>query len=332
MNRKILIFYIKLLIISLSAGVVIHRIKLFYEQSDAYSLFFHVSDHFLLLVIVFLLMAVNWFLEAVKWRVLVTDIQPMKIEESWRSVLTGLTVGLLTPRRLGEVGGRILYLGKKNRVTGMLSFGVGSMVQTAITLGMGLIAFGFSLAGIPSDLMKNTHLLVFLSALFFLLILWTIFNLPAVYRWLNHFSFFRKRQKLFRYLENQSRTKILCVFLLGLSRYVTFALQFFLLIRLFGNPLNSYSVFMGTGLMYLVMTFLPISSLLDLGVRGSVAAYVFGIFTSQTGDIVMASLAIWIINLGVPAMAGAMLLNPSRDELFGTALIKRRIQVALRRL
>lgn len=323
---------IKLVILAFSVRIVIHRITLFYEQSDEYSLFSHVSDHFLLLVCVLLLMAVNWLLEAIKWRVLTSDIQQLNTKESFRSVLIGLAIGLLTPRRLGEVGGRILYLSRENRITGMLSFGMGSLVQTAITLGMGLVALGFSTTGIPSVLIQHTHLLVFLSAFLFFIILWMIFNLPALYQWLNHFAFFRKRQKLFGYLQNQSRTKIIFVFLLGFARYVTFSLQFFLLIRLFGNPMDSYAVFIGIGLMYLVMTFLPISSLLDLGVRGSVAAYVFGLFTSQTGDIVMASLAIWIINLGIPAVAGALLLNPSRDEIFDKAMIRRRIRLAFRRL
>jgi hypothetical protein len=122
------------------------------------------------------------------------------------------------------------------------------------------------------------------------------------------------------------------VFLLGFIRYLVFSCQFFLLVRLFGNPIPVHQLITGIGLTYLVITFLPFSSILELGIRGSVAAFVFSLFTFQTGNIVLATLAIWIVNLGIPALIGAMLLYQSNTLTFAQLSLKKHLKPAIKKL
>jgi hypothetical protein len=60
------------------------------------------------------LMVLNWTLESWKWRTLLQHIEPISIAQAFKSVLTGLALGMLLPSGTGDVAGRIINL-KKNR-------------------------------------------------------------------------------------------------------------------------------------------------------------------------------------------------------------------------
>jgi Uncharacterised protein family (UPF0104). len=65
------------------------------------------------------LMPVNWALETYKWYVLVNKFQPISFAKSFESVLSGLSFAMNTPNRIGEYGGRILYLQPAFRLRGI---------------------------------------------------------------------------------------------------------------------------------------------------------------------------------------------------------------------
>ena len=59
---------------------------------------------------VIVMVFINWGLEARKWQVLLEPIQKMSFIRAFKSVLGGLALSLNTPNRMGEYGGRILYV------------------------------------------------------------------------------------------------------------------------------------------------------------------------------------------------------------------------------
>jgi len=62
-------------------------------------------------------------------------------------------------------------------------------------------------------------------------------------------------------------------------------------------------------LIYLVMAAIPTITLTELGVRGSVSLYFIGLyFTNHNNDIAIlsATTMVWIINLVIPALIGAV--------------------------
>ncbi|MEO9004181.1 MAG: hypothetical protein ABI288_05570, partial [Ginsengibacter sp.] len=60
--------------------------------------------------LVILLAFFNWGFEARKWQVLLKPLQKMSFFRAYKSVLSGLALSLNTPNRMGEYGGRILYV------------------------------------------------------------------------------------------------------------------------------------------------------------------------------------------------------------------------------
>jgi uncharacterized membrane protein YbhN (UPF0104 family) len=65
--------------------------------------------------LVFLLMFVNWGIEARKWQLLVSSIQKVSFGRAFRAVFSGQALGFNTPNRMGESAGRAIFLDEGNR-------------------------------------------------------------------------------------------------------------------------------------------------------------------------------------------------------------------------
>jgi uncharacterized membrane protein YbhN (UPF0104 family) len=88
-------------------------------------------------------MFVNWFLEAGKWKYLMSHIEPISFYRAIESVFCGLTLAIFTPNRLGEYGGRVFFLSPKRRIVGIVAMSVGSIGQLVLTNVFGAIAACF---------------------------------------------------------------------------------------------------------------------------------------------------------------------------------------------
>ena len=89
--------------------------------------------------LVVILMGVNWGIETRKWQLLVHHVQPFSFLKSFKSVLSGCSITMITPNRIGEYGGRILYIKEENRIKGISLTLVGSISQLLVTMIMGCI-------------------------------------------------------------------------------------------------------------------------------------------------------------------------------------------------
>ena len=68
------------------------------------------AERTVFLAAVLLLMPLNWMLEVRKWQVLSSNSVQLSFNDSLKAVLAGLNTGFITPNRIGEFAGRILFL------------------------------------------------------------------------------------------------------------------------------------------------------------------------------------------------------------------------------
>ncbi|MEJ7737660.1 MAG: lysylphosphatidylglycerol synthase domain-containing protein [Chitinophagaceae bacterium] len=87
--------------------------------------------------VVFLLMFLNWGVEARKWQVLLQPVERMSIWKAFKATLAGVAFSINTPNRIGEYGGRILYVKEGNRIKAVSLTIVGSISQLIITIILG---------------------------------------------------------------------------------------------------------------------------------------------------------------------------------------------------
>ncbi len=283
-----------------------------------------------ILITVILLMLLNWGVEAVKWRYLISKREKVSFIKSYTGVLTGITISTCMPNRVGEYLGRVFVLDKADRGEGVLITVIGSISQLLVTIITGLIAgsylirysgtFSNQTAGLeyvifPGIFLFNTGLIILCLYLYF-----NISSLMSFFNRLNQTRMFRKLRfhKLAKYIRVftlYSNKELLRVLLLSFARYIVFGLQFYLLLRLFGIeiPLLKAIVFICS--VFFITTIIPTVGIADLGVRGTTALAIFQLIIDKGQitenlkiELLITTTALWFINLIIPALAGSILI------------------------
>ncbi len=271
---------------------------------------------FLFLAIVIVLLFVNLLLESRKWQFLMQKLETVSLPQAFKAVLAGISVSVFLPNRVGDYLGRVFVLRKADRLQATLATILGSMAQLLTTILFGFVSVSFFLfRWIKPDSSFNRW--AFAGMLFSLLFVAAI----LVFAFLN-FSVFsvllkkisgRVYNKVARYTEVFSwyqAHELFYVLVISILRYLVFSMQFFLLLRIFQVQMGYLNAMMVIGLIYLLMSVIPTIALSEIGVRGSVSIYAFGLYFGALhsevtdGHIVAASSALWLLNLAIPALSG----------------------------
>ncbi len=261
----------------------------------------------LLLLLVALMAPVNWMLEAKKWQFLLQKIEPLPFIKAFASTLTGIAFALVTPNKIGDFAGRILYLKDKNKLRAVIATLVGNLAQTIITFGFGIIGLLYFNIYYPATWTLIT-LLGALAACGLLLFCYLRIDLFAT--WAEGKTWLRKVTLSLRILKRYNRQDLQQLLVLSFIRFCIYNLQFLILANVLGASLPWFSGFWISGLMFWMITVIPSLFIADLGVRGFIAALIF----TQTGisdnnvALLAASYLIWFLNLVVPALIGSVLI------------------------
>ena len=270
-----------------------------------------VSWHEVKFWIVIILMFVNWGIEARKWQVLVQHVQHFSFVKAFKSVLSGCSITMLTPNRIGEYGGRILYVDDGNRIKAISLTIVGSISQLLVTLIMGcagLFYLRFFSQNQPILPALWGDVLIYLSVtitivltLFYLRIGWLVRmmeKVPALQKVVTHI----------RVLDEFDNIQLIRIFSLSFCRYMVFVLQYLLLLQVMQVELGWVTGFWLIAVFYLLLAVAPTIGFIELPVRVSACWALLKYFTSNEIGVSAAALGIWLINLVVPAIIGSLLI------------------------
>lgn len=316
MKNKSTKIILSVLLILLSYGFITYKI-LHFKELDKLS--FSPQDYsfsdFLLLLLVFLLMIFNWSIETIKWKILVNNVQNLKFHTAFKAVLSGITLGIFTPNRIGDIGGRVLFINKGNRTFGVLATSIGSFAQFLTTIITGILGFILFLILYPDKTIINPifNVTTVICFTFILLILiWVYFKIKLINPILLKFSFFKARKNQLEYLSETKSILLLKVLLLSLTRYIVFSSQFYLLLILFGIHLTIIQAFISISLIYLFTTIIPTTTLVELGIRGTLAIFFIGLFSDNIFGIIFSAMFLWFINLAIPSIIGSVFFFKNR--------------------
>jgi uncharacterized membrane protein YbhN (UPF0104 family) len=297
-----------------------------FEKTDMQRVFHAVRENWSssefanMMFLILFLMFVNWGIESGKWKYMIGKIEKVGFFKSFYAVLAGVAVSSFTPNRIGEYFGRVFVLDRASRFEGTLITILGSMSQLIVTLltgSAGLLIFIPFWPGPHSFI--NGYLFYILVAIVIL------FNMMVVGLFLN-ISFLsslrekilktrlKRLRKFFRVFAFYHSRELLTILGLSFLRYLVFASQFYFLLRLFLVPVPYPEALMIISMIYFVMALIPTVLITELGIRGSISLYFFGIYFSG-GNVDMdsvnfgvfaASTLLWLINVGFPAVIGSL--------------------------
>lgn len=263
------------------------------------------------LIITFLLVIVNWSLEAVKWRISVEKVQRIGFMKAFRAVLSGVSFSVSTPNRIGEYLGRVLYMDEGNRLKVISLTIVGSISQLIFTLLMGCIGWIVLMPSIESQqLLSPLMSKVILWGVIVVLLVLTLFyfRLPWLVKWFDRIPAARRFTYLVNVLQEFNATLLFRLLSLSGLRFIVFIIQYFLLFRLFGVDISWSESLWTVSVSFLVMAVIPTITLLELVQRGKVVATIAGLYTANELGMNLATACIWFVNLVLPAIIGSLLI------------------------
>jgi hypothetical protein len=94
----------------------------------------------------------------------------------------------------------------------------------------------------------------------------------------------------------------------SIVRYFIFSLQFILLLDIFGVDVSFFDAVFAVMLVFFFITITPTITIAEIGVRGSVAIFIIGFFSSNSLGILSSTCTLWFINLIIPAIIGSFFI------------------------
>lgn len=259
-----------------------------------------------LLLFTALLIPINWGFEALKWQLLGQKIERLSFLRAYRAVMVGLTLGFITPNRLGDYAGRMLELKSQQRLEAIGAIFIGRFCQLVATilagsLGLAYFILRFYWALYPSVCMSLMFLLVALNVI----VLGLLYNARALVAVVAAIKPLRRFISYVSIMSAYAYPELSRLLLLSLGRYCVFLLQFVLLLVLFGVQLSPVEYIGGVSGTFFLKSVVPSVSLLsDLGMRELSAMYLFGLLGQERLQVLSASLSLWLLNIAVPSAVG----------------------------
>jgi hypothetical protein len=286
------------------------------NQPDLASRWLQIKQSFFnpTLWVAFALVFVNWGIEARKWQIQLKPLEKISFLTAFKSVLAGCSITMLTPYRVGEYGGRILYVQEENRLDAIPLTILGSISQLFVTLLMGI----FGLIYIKST-QQDTHLfsflpaysvdvLLYLTLMAALVLLLIYFRVSLLVKLLGRVPSLHKFVSHIVLLNTFSRKQLLRILFLSFLRYTVFILQYILLLQSMQVQISFFTCFWLITVFYLLMAMAPTIGFTELPLRASASLALLQLYSNNAIGIQAASLGIFFINLVLPAVVGGLLI------------------------
>ena len=300
--------WVKIFIMVAAYGYLIYTFINF-EHYEDFSYYFktHGLENLKYLLCCLILIPLNWFLESLKWKQVLSKIQVLSLWQAIKSVLIGLTSGFFTPNRVGEPVGRSMFLADGNKTKGVICSLICTLSQSFATLFFVCIAIVLAcnivveLEQIPQILLvRNIGIIAAVTV--FLLYL----TIPF---WVGKLKLkSEKLQDIARAISLISYASLLKVSLYSIVRFAVYSFQYYLMLKFFAVDIHFSTAMVLIPINYFLVSIIPSVAFAELGIRGSSALLVMEPLLGNTLGVALAAMSLWFINYVIPMLVGSLLL------------------------
>ncbi len=307
-QKKYISLLIKILVFALATWYIVVKVSDRSNIGKFKTLIAGLEQHsvVLTLLLIVVLMLVNWLLEVVKWRYLASKLEYLSFWKAFQSVFCGLTWAIFTPNRIGEYGGRVLFLQPQNRAQGAVAMGVGLFAQLVLTSVAGSLSIAWFICQFlspPLSVQFSVWLLAIIYAAGFIVL---YFNVRWVDLLVGRIKFLTKIKPFFGVLEHYTTRELSVVLLNSLARFIIFTSQYIILMKLTLPELPVLSMVLMIFILFFVQAALPTLDIFDFSVRSFVASNLYSYITTQEIAVMAIVSCIWFVNLILPAIFGSI--------------------------
>jgi len=306
------------LILAFLFVVVIYR-QLFIKN-DAVLMWKELKIHLqssqpLLLISAVLLMFVNWGLEALKWKILVSPFEKISFLRSIKTILLGITTGIITPAKLGDYFGRVLLLENKNNWQGVWATFVSSISQSLATIIFGYFGFIYILINVYNSEKYVFYTYFYLGLIFITILIYLYYKIELALKLLSGIGMKKLVKKIINNPDNTTGIKnpipssiLSKILVLSFMRYLVFTFQYILLLGFFGISGNTLTLLAAVSTIFIIQSSIPLPPVIDILARGEIAILILSQFTDNKIMILSSAFSIWFINLLIPSLVGLILI------------------------
>lgn len=256
-----------------------------------------------------LLMPINWLIESVKWRMLILPWKNLTKIDAMKAIYAGISVGLVTPARIGEYGGRLLLIDGEDRIKSIPATLISSIAQNISNIIGGYIGalifcycyFSFNRYVYIVGSILGLLVIIMLCALFFNI---SKLKLDGLNRW----WLGKLLNKQAHIISQYDRPILKRVLTLSYLRYLIYCTQYVFILDFLGLELSLLAAFSGVAVIYLFQSGIPLPPILSVIARGELAIVIWSLFTANVGGILVATFGLWVINLVFPALLGLLII------------------------
>lgn len=251
------------------------------------------------IVILILFSCINWFLECIKWKLLVNEFTSLSLSKAIEQTLGSLTASIITPNRIGEYGAKAIYFKKpiRKKILGLNL--ISNLAQLSVTLILGL-------TGIIGFVTIFNPPIAYFSAFQALVILISIATLFFFYNRKKPITFRGYSLSRLKQFYQKIATKTIVLTLgLALFRYLVFSTQFYFLLTIFNIDVDYINAMLLITSMYLLVSIIPTIFIFDVIVKGSVAVWLFSFVNANELIMLTITTLMWILNFALPSVFGS---------------------------
>jgi len=307
-KRKIGIIVFKAVIVAVAWIYVGYKISSYNISFDKLRSFSFSAFQTVEFFTVLILMICNWSVEAKKWQYSLHSITNISFGKSFQAVLSGTTVGIISPNRTGEPFGRASHLDAGFRQEAISAGIICSLGQFTATVLAGCWALPFY--SNQQQLFSNNYESFALAIVGTCIMLFLYFNSNHLDTLLKKLPFINRFTLFGNHFQKSSKFDLFTILLYSGIRYSIFLLQFFLILQVFAIDISFSHCCVAVSMIYFVTTLIPTTTLAELGVRCSSSVYFIGLYCNKPLLIVVASMVLWLINVSVPAIIGSIFYLP----------------------
>lgn len=232
-------------------------------------------------------------------------LKPLSFKEAIHGVLSGVATGIITPNRMGNFIGRIVYLDSGLKIKATMYTFYANIIQFITTISFGIIGLIY-VRGFVEDLyfylVLSGGLLALLASVMVFINPLILLKRPVV------FLLTDEIKEGLSQIHDFSISLKLTLFHLSSLRYFVYVCQYVLVLFAFHRADSILLIFGLIASLYLLMTLIPSLFLGKLFVREAAGLIVLAWIGVQDPVIILVGFIVWMINIAIPALVGTIRL------------------------
>ena len=308
-NKKWIV-YVKTLLAVLTIAFIVYKLFVAYNIDEKFSSFtfdFSITNIIFLFLAIILVLA-NWGLETAKWHLLINQFEKLSYYNSLKAIFSGVTLSIITPNQIGDFAGRVIHLQTLNKIKGSLITIIGHTAQVIVTGIFGSYALLAFAAKLDYDIYLKWKVIALVILIIHVLVVIAFLNIHLLYRLFQTNKWIKKYEQYIQIFNAYTKSQLAKLLVLSMLRYIVFLTQYVLLLYFFGVHIGFLNAIIGVISIFCIQSIVPSFILLDIGLRGASALFIFGELSNYDKSIelgvLLSAYSLWIINMMIPALLG----------------------------